>query len=126
MPLLPNALSAYKNRFRTSLADYLAWLDDPAGWKPRLSPRRSRSTNTDTKAASQTSSAPDTSGPETTGSKAVEPSVVSERLIDFPFPLRDGVIGVLSLPSDLTQEEAARLGAFVKALAFPGEEKASS
>jgi hypothetical protein len=34
-----------------------------------------------------------------------------------PFPLRDGVTAWLTLPSDLTEEEAERLSAYVKSLA---------
>jgi len=39
-------------------------------------------------------------------------------MIDYPFPLRDGLLVRLVLPRDLTAAEAKRLVAFVNALAI--------
>ena len=44
--------------------------------------------------------------------------VAGDRLIDYPFPVRDGVQASLRLPARLSDSEAARLAAFVQALAL--------
>ena len=47
-------------------------------------------------------------------------------MLDYPFPLRPGLQARLTLPEDLTVEEASRLGAFLTTLAVPrawGEEE---
>lgn len=43
------------------------------------------------------------------------------QLIDYPFPVRAGVRATLRLPERLSSEEAARLAAFVSALAVQGD-----
>jgi hypothetical protein len=42
-------------------------------------------------------------------------------MIDYAFPLRPDQNAVISLPSDLTDKEAARIRAFLMALAVPGK-----
>lgn len=40
----------------------------------------------------------------------------------YPYPLRPDFIAILQLPHDLSEEEAARLIAFVKTLVVPNKE----
>lgn len=42
-------------------------------------------------------------------------------MITYPFPLRPGVRGSVTLPEDLSPQEARRLGAFVAAIAMGDE-----
>jgi len=127
----PTTLNAYKKRFRLSISDYVEWLEKPDGWRPNIKARTSRTTKTKTGRS--------VVGAGATVGSATNPSVVdsqrtieasasrvaathgssSTRLIDYPFPVRDGVIAVLSLPSDLTEAESRRLSAFVSAVAIP-------
>lgn len=50
----------------------------------------------------------------------VEPKApdAGDRLVDYPFPVREGVRATLRLPERITEDEAARLAAFVSALAL--------
>jgi len=42
---------------------------------------------------------------------------VSRAMVSYPFPLKAGVVGRITLPEDLSEREAARVGRFVGALA---------
>ncbi len=46
-----------------------------------------------------------------------DPSVPTD-LVQYPFPLRAGVMAYLSLPRDLQRGEAQRIAAFVASLAI--------
>jgi hypothetical protein len=46
---------------------------------------------------------------------------VTERFEDYPFPLASGRIAILRLPINLSQEEAERMGEFLKALVVDRE-----
>lgn len=49
--------------------------------------------------------------------------LVGEHPRVYPIPLRaDVVVRICDLPADLTQAEAAKIGAIVKALAAPSDE----
>ena len=41
-----------------------------------------------------------------------------DRLVEYPFPVREGVRATLRLPERLSEDEAARLASFVSALAL--------
>lgn len=113
----PDSLSAYKNRFRSSVEEYLSWLENPDGWRPGVAPRQSK-TQPMKRQPARGNPTEQRAVPRIEP-RAAETSGASGRLIDYPFPIRDGLIGVLSLPTDLTREEATRLGAFIEALAMP-------
>ena len=42
-------------------------------------------------------------------------------LITYPFPIRSGIQGKITLPEDLTSREADRINAFIKTLAVEGD-----
>jgi hypothetical protein len=44
-------------------------------------------------------------------------ATVVREVVSFPFPFRDGLMGYLYLPTDLTASEAKRISAYVTALA---------
>jgi hypothetical protein len=127
----PATLNAYKKRFRLSILDYIAWLEKPDGWRPNIKARAPRSTKVKQRgiaaaAGGTVAPAADLSAPVSrtvAGADASRLGVThgasNARLIDYPFPVRDGVIAVLSLPSDLTEAESLRLAAFVSAVAIP-------
>jgi hypothetical protein len=114
----PGSLSTYKSRVRHGHAEYLAYLDNPSGWKPsepkvkrRVGappPPKSRDVSTNSSASA---SAPASEVIPAAGGRSV--------LMDYPFPIRDGVIAVLKLPIDLTEAEAERLGKHLQTLALP-------
>ena len=102
----PTVLDTYKSRFRRAIASYLAYLEDPAGWKPRTLDRPA---------------GPDkgNSGDRTVeAARATRHEMPQAGLVEYPFPLRDGQIARLVLPRDLKIAEVKRLSAFMSTLAI--------
>lgn len=113
----PGSLNTYKSRFRSAVEEYLQYLDEGSDWQPGIQARTRKKKK---KAAADNT----TSRPESQPSSAETPHAHSSwpsepRLIEYPFPVREGVVAVLKLPSDLTASEARRLGAWLDALALP-------
>jgi hypothetical protein len=103
----PAVLETYKRRFRQAIASYLAYLDDPGGWKPKSLDRPS-------------SGGGQTNGDRPTMGEAGRPStheMPQTPMVDYPFPVREGQIGHLILPRDLKTSEVKRLAAFMATLA---------
>ena len=110
----PTSLSSYGNRFRAAVNKYLKYLEDPGTvWakQPTLSRTRSaeKTTGPDTTKRRERVNA----GPPSAPSKGEPPD-----LIQYPFPLRSGVMAYLSLPRDLRRDESQRIAAFVASLAI--------
>ena len=119
----PHSLSTYKSRFRKAVAEYLAYLDNPSEWRPDIKPRRARGEKPVVPSGS-------TMGPRSRqdDSRDTIPGAIAHpgggaRLIDYPFPVREGVVAVLRLPMDLRSSEASRLASWLSALAMPDEQE---
>jgi hypothetical protein len=110
----PDSLTTYKSRFKNAIEMFRQYKANPSGWryKPeRPYATRHKATSLDrghAKAAPSVSSA--------------VIAQVAEGLIPYPYPLRNGVMVELRLPTDLTRREARRLSAFIEALAVDTEE----
>lgn len=109
----PAVLETYKRRFRQAVTSYLAYLDDPAGWKPRT---------LDRPAAAEKSNGGDR--PIDTG-RPTKHEMPQAGLVEYPFPLREGQIARLILPRDLKMSEVKRLSAFMATLAVDFEPTAN-
>jgi len=107
----PKVLDTYKKRFRYALASYLDYLKDPGGWKPRSAPPRAAPLHAETGDASRPAV-------ETT----VQP-LPATGLVEYPFPVREGLIARLVLPRDLKAAELKRLHAFMSALLVDDEDR---
>lgn len=106
----PNSLTVYKSRFRNAVDMYLSYLENPSGWRykaARPSALRSGASKSHDvqaqKAPLVTSSGLDAASPEST--------------LEYPYPLRAGLVIRLRLPKDLTKTEARRLSIFLESLA---------
>ena len=99
----PKVLETYKRRFRLAVRSYLAYLEDPGGWKPKTLDRSTVERNNGDK------------GPKE-GIRSVKHELPQAGLVEYPFPLRDSQIARLILPRDLKTSEAKRLYAFMTAL----------
>jgi hypothetical protein len=112
--LAPGSLAAYESRFRTGLASYLAYLNNPTSYQPKT---RKASTREE-KAAPRSKSG--RTAPASPPALPVVQQVASSaaRLVVYPFPVRPDVFAELKLPADLTLDEANRLSAFLKAVAL--------
>lgn len=112
----PNVLETYESRFRKAVISYREYLADPAGWKPRITERTTK------KAKSNGSSSTGVvqhvvERPSTMAATGIPQS----NLMEYPFPIREGVMARLILPRDLKQSEIKRLTAFVSTLAVDFE-----
>jgi hypothetical protein len=134
MRYTPRSLTTYKSRFRSAVSMYLAYIQDPAGWRPPrpqpprvappriaeariapsvLSPRRPRRQDTRDAVPADATVNVDSFAPAPGG---------SDDMVSFPFPIRreSGVVmATLTLPADLTMKEAERISAHLKTLAVP-------
>jgi hypothetical protein len=125
------SLDTYRSRFRLAVAMYLAWLADDPNWKTAgratakrqgnpgngsrpSSNRRPRPSKSDSNASEH---ALTTTTDEATPAAPVDPSV---RLMTYDVPLRPNLIVRVTLPLDLTTDDADRLANFVRVLAFSG------
>lgn len=109
----PDSLSVYKSRLGSAINDFVRWRSNPAAFKPS------------TKDRAQKGNSHPNAGDERVGNKSGsddrrnDPSAGNENveLITFPIPLRPGVIvRVTGIPSDLTPEEAEKIGNVILAL----------
>lgn len=105
------SLKVYQARFRNAIDMFLKWRANPAEWKytaERPYKERQKSKQAGTPNGSTTSAVNTTNGQEPPG----------VHMIDYPYPLRKGLLVTLRLPADLTRQEATRLQAYVSSLAF--------
>jgi hypothetical protein len=109
--LKPESLLVYKSRFRSAIQMYLQYLENPSSWKykpERPAAARKRSTSPPAAFARIDAGLVEALPGETRGRAST---------IEYPFPLRQGMVVKLHLPADLTRPEAKRLAAFIDALA---------
>ena len=110
----PDSLITYKSRFKNAVTMFSEYRSNPSGWRykaERPYALRTRSTAGKTKGSGNgtvTSTAP---------TAPIRSPATDTELIDFPYPLRPGLLVHLRLPTDLTKDEASRLSAYVSALA---------
>jgi hypothetical protein len=97
----PAVLETYKRRFRQAHASYLAYLDDPGSWKPRTLERTGDKTDSDRQLAA---------------THSLRHEIPLAGLVEYPFPLRDGLTARLVLPRDMNMSEVKRLSAFMATL----------
>lgn len=110
------SLRTYGNRFKAAIANYTRYLEDPAAFRAAGSRGlRTKGPDKPVKKAKQTRRT--TGGPET-GPAPEKVAGLSSDLVQYPFPLRSGVLIYVSLPRDLRRSEAQRIAAFVASLAI--------
>jgi hypothetical protein len=110
--LTPKSLKDYRRRFTQGVEMFLDYLRDPPNWKP--TPERPRRLEiADEKRAKSESARPKFQAKPSQGSVPQN----GENLMDYPFPIRAGVVARLALPGDLTATEARRLANFISSLA---------
>lgn len=103
----PDSLQVYKSRFKTGLVDFLRWVENPATFKPSTQ-QRENGARTPSEPLHRQASPP---------GRSAEPQRSSLGVV-FPVPLRpDLIVQIHNIPSDLTEAEAERISAIVKALA---------
>lgn len=111
----PSSLSTYRSRLRSGASMYKEFLSQgPGSWRPAI--RQQTTAAALTKATSNGKTAKSkTTGPALPAVVEQPPSSVA--MIPHTFPLRKDVRVTLTLPDDLTDREAKRLGTFIASLA---------
>ena len=99
----------YEKRLRDAVDRYRKFLADDSAWK-QTAVRKPKSTSSTKRSASN-------SAPEPEAELASVTVLPGAHLMEFPVPLRRGVVAKLFLPTDLTEREAKRIGEVAKALA---------
>ena len=102
----PAVLEAYKRRFRQAVCSYLAYTQDPGGWRPRTLERAATEGN-------HNGSSGRVPEPEARSARHETPLA---GFVEYPFPLREGQNARLVLPRDLKSTEVKRLSAFMATL----------
>lgn len=119
-----SSLDTYVSRFRTSTAMYLAWLAGDSGWKlagksvkaPRQTAPRARPKRDAPKAVSAAVS--DSTPAENEAKAGINPPPLAHRLVAYDWPLRPDLVVRVTLPIDMTQDDADRLAGFAASLVF--------
>lgn len=115
-------IDTYEQRFRQTVEMYSKWLNDDNSWRPAT---RKRSSSAAKKTDSKRTEAPKAQATTPEPMRVVEESS-GPKLIQYPFPIRPGLQGMISLPEDLTTREAQRIANFVASLAFEDEAQPTS
>ena len=112
----PQSLTTYKSRYNSAYKDFIAYRDNPLGFKPNISQRKKRG-NSSLTSTSPIGNKPAKVMPGLT-TPTVTPDLAGETIV-FPIPIRKGVIvKVAGLPVDLTETEAEKITDVIKALAM--------
>lgn len=109
------SLRAYRQRFRKAVEAYRAYLADP-NWRPpaKRTPRPKRA-----EAGTAATKRPKVSPPAAQADQTKPTPPSSGTLIAYPFPLQNGQMAQLHLPTQgLDRADAERLTHFIRALVF--------
>jgi hypothetical protein len=106
----PESLLVYKSRFRNAVQMYLQYIENPSGWKykperPAALRKKPAAPGVKGEAGSESSELPG------------DGRITRSGTIEYPFPLRPGMVVTLKLPVDLTKQESKRLSGFIDSLA---------
>lgn len=118
-----DSMRIYKTRFSQALKMHLGRLDNDPLWKsygPAAKGNGPKTTNGNGKpraAKAQAAAVGVSVESASVANPGTELPPEPTSLMRFPFPLRENLDVSLSLPRDLTKEEAARLSAFISTLA---------
>lgn len=107
----PGSLQTYRQRFVSAMDDFVSYVNDPAGFKPTTSTRSPRQSRTEDQQGRGRISA----GLSARGDLRAQ-GAVHHGLLSYPIPLPNGRIAQLSVPSDMTPEDAERISSVVPAM----------
>ena len=113
--LSPTSLSTYESRFRSALASYVSYLENPASYQPR---GRRNTFRGDGKRPKDKGKKEPEADPREAPEPSAEVATPAARLVVYPFPVRQDLFAELKLPADLSLDEARRLGRFLEAVAL--------
>lgn len=117
------SLRTYSNRFSAAISHYLNFLENPSEFRGGQT-KIARSKGPEKQSAGP--EAPEQAARARTSSRSFTNNQDPADLVQYPFPLRLGVMAYLSLPRDLNRSEAQRVAAFVASLAIDPPERSDS
>lgn len=115
--LSPDSLGTYEKRVTSTLNEFKKYREDPTGYKGVTGRQTSTNGKTDKKAKSSDATEITVIDMPPAAPKQMPTSAVTDTSLMMPFPLRPTFLAQLIIPRDLTKDEAARLCAFIQALA---------
>jgi len=111
----PESLQVYLSRVRSAVAEFISYVDNPAGFKPSTT-TRTRSKNNKNQKGSSTP--PSKAGIDSTKGAPPDRGEHDQPHVIVPIPLREGLtLKISNIPADLTAAEANRIAAIIKAYA---------
>ena len=111
--LKAESIHAYRSRFMRAVKSYRRFLE--TGTPPRYR-QSSRRRSPDAGTRRRTSGSASSSPPPSAQAPSQAPAQQSERMVDYPFPLRSGALANFRLPVHLDRGDAERMASFLKAL----------
>jgi hypothetical protein len=114
---VPQVLETYKQRFRKAVASYFEYLENPGAWRP----------SAQEKPVATHRGGRSPKHPQATAEVAASSSAgrVGVGYVEYPFPLRPGVLARLILPLKITKDDVTRLSAFMSMLVAGSEQQES-
>ena len=118
-----DSLRVYESRVRGMIENFTAFITDPVSYKPASKsglprPRRGEGQNGKDAGISKTHGEPMLAPGYQSVSHGVTPqATATETALILPFPLRADFLAQVTVPRDMTREEAKRLAVFIDALA---------
>ncbi len=116
------SLRTYGNRFSAAISHYLRYLENPSGFRGQTKSARSKGSEKSSPGSKDAAQVVPPKQNPRGFSSTQEPG----DLVQYPFPLRLGVMAYLSLPRDMKRSEAQRVAAFVASLAIDSTESSDS
>jgi hypothetical protein len=107
----PESLREYDRRFRKAYAAFLEYVESPQTWKMNQQERPARAPKAEVKRIDTPAN----------GGSTLNPLPQSVGFMEYPFPLREGRIVKMSLPTDLKASEVKRLSAFLTTLVLESD-----
>jgi hypothetical protein len=114
--LTPESLYTYRYRLTAAIQEFVAWTNDPVGYKPKGTNRKTLSTELKGKPAKHhNDKKPYRNDGVVADGHSEEHAAVSHGL-PLPYPIRPDFLGQVVIPRDLTMDEARRIYAFLQTL----------
>jgi|SRR5579872_270681 len=114
------SLASYKNRLKNGINMFLDYANDPSAWKPRMKSR--------VRGQEKKENQPIISDDPTNEAMQDLPAIKEQRkslpsapLIEYPFPLREGQLAYLKLPTNLKLIDVKRLTIYLNSLAVDSD-----
>lgn len=111
------SLRVYQSRTKSAINDFIAWVDDPGGFKPSGKRNGKRAKGSQPKTRNNGNS---TAGQVVAESRELpdDNAKIPDGTFNIPIPVRDGyMVNVVGLPMDLRPHEAEKISGVVMAYA---------